>query len=108
MKPGTGSVLVADLDGNGRADILRLSIDGKNTVFRSDGSKFVKQTDFEAVLVGAGVRFHLGDYNADGHKDLLRLQAGSTVATLLASSGNAYVQRSFDLKGTDLRRRLRR
>src|SRR5262249_28236789 len=67
VKSGTGVLVVADADADGRADLLRLSSDNKNILFRSDGEKFVKQVEINAPLWAPNnsIKIEFADFNGD-------------------------------------------
>lgn len=75
---------VGDVNGDGRADILRY-ISGVGTeAFLSDGTKFVSNGIWTPAGIGNDNQWHVGDFNGDGANDLARTLAGHGTDVLLA------------------------
>jgi len=79
--------LIADVNGDGKADIIEISTLGRADVWLSGGSSILDST-FWASGVSQSVKF--GDFNGDGKADLLQLPTTpGGVAQVATSNGRA-------------------
>jgi hypothetical protein len=78
-------IAVADIDGDGRADILRWEDDpSKNTVYLSNGDGQFRNSNFNLTTSADQLQksdgtasFVLGDFTGHGNNEILRLSTGS-------------------------------
>jgi RHS repeat-associated protein len=97
---GQGSVLVADFDGDGRADVLRVASDNRNQVFFSTGSAFVAGPVNGDVLWGpATIRVELLDLTGDGLPEVARFENGKSTTTIISYSRSAVTTTDVRLDG---------
>lgn len=81
-------LLVGDVNGDGRADILFCA--GTGTLLLNSGGKFVEQKDSGISFATGGVTPALGDFNGDGQLDLVVPQ--KTGCRLFRNAGGRFTE----------------
>ncbi len=92
-----GTILMRDFNGDGRADVMRRGIDGKNILFLSDGTRFAKSAELNGINLNANTVRVIDDADFDGDRriDVLVLTPGKDVAQL-------YVQADGGFQSTEI------
>ena len=100
--PGTtfNSVVVADVNGDGKPDILGLTETGTLFVLLGNGDGTFKQAQMFATV--AGVQMMAGDFNGDGKLDVVILSSGFTapgVVAVMLGNGDGTFQLPINSTG---------
>jgi len=91
-----GSRAIADIDGDGRLDLVSVGPDGVR-VLRNEGARLVDATKAWAVPAGAGTGVLAGDYDSDGKPDLV-VFAGAATPRVLRNEGKRFVDGTAEAK----------
>ncbi len=95
--PDPGRCLTGDMNGDGRADLVRVRRDGRVVVALSDGASFqldIGEANYDPTwsetFGNEGVAYHVADMNADRLDDLVAIRADGGLVIGL-SNGRAIV-----------------
>jgi hypothetical protein len=85
----TLSVALADLDGNGRLDLVCANLDQPNTIYYSRGDSLLEATpSWQSTPVNSSEDVDVGDVDSDGDLDLIFASRGQPSALYLNDPAN--------------------
>ena len=95
---------VADLNNDGRKDILTFSLSGSGGLYFLDGAKNFDQTLIERDGIDLGGDIVVADMNGDGLKDIIRQNYGDDYLSILYQDSpmefrRVFLERNWDNKG---------
>lgn len=95
---------IADLNNDGRKDILTFSLSGSGGLYFLDGAKNFDQTLIERDGIDLGGDIVVADMNGDGLKDIIRQNFGDDYLSILYQDSpmefrREFLERNWDGKG---------
>ncbi len=96
---------VGDFDGDSRRDVLWRSVSGETAMWRMNGATISSSADttFAGVVIEPGASWSVagvGDFNADGHADILWRNADGTLAQWLMNGSTITSSNSITFNGS--------